>query len=144
MNQNIGRNEATTDNYGERQNVSTRQLGFYTAVWVLSTALASFGPHFIWNYQHTFSSLAILLNLGLGIFMVIANIRHINGLDEMQRKIQLDAAGLALGVGIVGGLSYSLLDSSGMLGIHAEISHLIILMGLTYLITVNVGNRRYQ
>jgi hypothetical protein len=75
--------------------------------------------------------------------MIMANIRHLQGLDEMQRKIHLEAMGLALGVGVVGGLSYSLLDTTNVISQNAEISYLVIVIALTYLTSVLVGVKRY-
>ena len=107
-------------------------------------AVAAFGPKFIWDFNSTISILAILVNTGLGIGMILANKRHLNGLDEMQRKIQLEAMALSLGVGVVGGLSYSMLDVTNVISYDAEISHLVILIGLTYLAGTITGHFRYR
>jgi hypothetical protein len=87
---------------------------------------------------------AILINLGIGVGMILANKQHLQGLDELQQKIQLEAMALSLGVGLVGGLGYSLLDTTKLISSDAEISHLVILMSLTYLGGVIAGNRRYK
>ena len=76
--------------------------------------------------------------------MIVANKNHLKGLDEMQQKIQLDAMAISLGVGIVCGISYSLLDQTNLISYDAEISHLIILMGLTYSAGTIIGRNRYQ
>lgn len=76
--------------------------------------------------------------------MILANKRYLNGLDEMQRKISLEAMAIALGVGVVGGLSYSMLDTANVVSYHAEISHLVILIGISYFIGIVVGNIRYK
>ncbi|GAB2765307.1 hypothetical protein [Salinimicrobium soli] len=125
-----------------RQN--TRILFYWTMGWVLSLALVSFGPTLIWGEKPTINLLGILLNLAIGIGMIFANIRHLNGLDELQRKIQLEAMAVALGVAVVAGISYSMLDVLNLITFDAEISHLVILVGLTYLVTTLIGNSRYQ
>ncbi len=51
---------------------------------------------------------------------------------------------LTLGVGMVVGVSYELLEDIKLITFEPEISHLIILMGLTFGIGIIVGNRRYQ
>jgi hypothetical protein len=51
---------------------------------------------------------------------------------------------LSLGVGLVVGLCYSNLDISNLISFDAEISHLVILMGLTYFAGVLVSHRKYQ
>jgi hypothetical protein len=123
---------------------NTVRLAFWTIAWTGSMALATFGPKFIWAENSILTILAILLNLGLGVGMVLANIRHLKGLDELQQKIQLEAMGIALGVGVVGGLSYSLLDTTNVIQTDAEISVIVILIGLTYLASVIIGQIRYK
>ncbi len=51
---------------------------------------------------------------------------------------------LTLGVGLVVGVSYELLEDIKLITFEPEISHLILLMCLTYCIGIIVGNRRYQ
>lgn len=123
---------------------NTRNLAIWTGAWLVTMAVASFGPKFIWDYNSIFSLLSIGVNILVGIGMIKANIQYLKGLDEMQQRLSLEAMGLALGVGVVGGLSYSLLDISNVISYDAEISHLVILIGLTYLVGIIVGNIRYK
>jgi hypothetical protein len=122
----------------------TRRLAFWTVAWVASMAVANFGPLLFWGDAEGITVLAIALNLALGAGMILANVRHLKSLDEMHQKIQLEAMGLSLGVGLVVGLAYSNLDVTGLIGFHAQISHLVILMGLTYAVGTVVGFRRYR
>ena len=85
-----------------------------------------------------------VLQLIGGVGMIIANRRHLKGLDEMQQKIQLEAMALSLGVGLIGGLAYSNLDVTNLIAFDAEISHLVILMALTYMVGIASGVRRYR
>ena len=79
----------------QQQNKSnTTTLKFWTALWVLSMALTNFGPRFIWDFNMTLTVIAVLLNFSLGLKMVVANINHIKGLDEMQQRIQLNSMGI--------------------------------------------------
>jgi hypothetical protein len=129
--------EATT-----RKNV--RHLSYWTWSWVLTMAIAAFGPKFIWNFNVIISVVAILINTLIGIGMILMNRKYINSLDEMQRKVSLDAMAISLGVGMVGGLSYSMLDTSNVIPYDAEIGIIVGLMGITYLIAVIVGSVRYK
>jgi hypothetical protein len=126
-----------------RVNRNTLRLGYCTGAWLVTTALATFGPQFIWHDNTLLTASAILINLAIGLATILANKHHLQSLDEMQQKIQLEAMALSLGVGFVCGLSYSLLDQSNLMAADAEISHLILLMGLTYLAGTVIGNRRY-
>ena len=138
-------NSSSPDSRGlaERTRRNTLRLGGWTAAWVITLAIAVFGPALAWDGK-ALSLGAILVNVAAGIGMIIANKRHLDGLDELQRKIQLDAMGIALGVGLVGGLAYSALDISNVIATDAEISLLVMLIGLTYFIGVVVGQRRYR
>jgi hypothetical protein len=126
------------------QKNSVRALAIWTLAWVLSTAGAAFGPELIWGEQTLISSAALGVNFLIGIGMIFANIHHITSLDEMLQKIQLQAMGITLGVTLVSGISYSLMDSINLIAADAEISLLIILMSLTYLAAIGIGYQRYK
>ena len=123
---------------------NTVRLAYWTAAWVATLAVVNFGPKFLWGGNKTITILAIIVNLTVGFGMILANKRHLKGLDEMQQKIQLEAMGLSLGIGLVVGLGYSSMDITNVIHFDAEISHLVILMGLTYLAGVIAGVRRYR
>jgi uncharacterized protein YacL len=123
---------------------NTLRLGYWTAAWLVTMALATFGPVFLWQANKLLTGLAILLNLLVGFGMIMANKRHLRGLDELQQKIQLEAMALSLGIGLVVGLFYSSLDIANLISFDAEISHLVILVGLTYLAGVIAGHRKYR
>lgn len=122
---------------------NTVRLGYWTAAWVATMALATFGPIFLWS-DRVASLLAVLVNLAIGFGMILAHKRYLKGLDEMQQKIQLEAMGLSLGIGLVVGLAYSNLDAANVITSDAEIGFLVLLMGLTYSAGVIVGCRRYR
>ena len=56
----------------------------------------------------------------------------------------MEAKALAFGVGVVGGLSYSMLDAANVISSDAEIGYLVMLMGVTYSIAFIVGSIRYK
>lgn len=118
--------------------------GYWTAAWLLTMALATFGQKLMWPTNQLLTALAILLNLGIGFGMILANKKSLQGLDEMHQKIQLEAMALSLGVGLVVGLAYSIMDTSSLITFDAEISHVVLLMGLTYSAGIVAGVRKYQ
>jgi len=121
-----------------------RHLGYWTLGWVLTLAAATFGPKFLWDYNSTISILFILINTIIGVGMILMNRKYIDGLDEMQRKVIMDAMAIALGVGVVGGVSYSTLDIVNVIPYDAEIGILVALMSITYFIAIIVGTNRYK
>jgi hypothetical protein len=76
--------------------------------------------------------------------MIAANGRHLRGLDELHRKIFVDTCALTLGVGLVSGLSYELLEDVRLISFQPEIPHLVILMCLTFLVGLIAGHRKYR
>ena len=123
---------------------NTLRLFFWTGAWVLATAGAAFGPRFLWDFNILPTVLGVLVHIGIGFGMIRMFRQYLLGLDELQRKIQLDAMGLSLGVGIVVGSSYELLEDIKLITFEPEISHLIILMSLTYVVAAVLGHRKYQ
>ena len=120
------------------------RLGYWTGAWVLTVAVAAYGPKFIWHFNTLLTVTAILLNLAIGIGMMVVNIRYLKRLDEMQQKILLESAALTLEVGLVSGISYELLEDINLITFQPEISHLIIIMALTFIVGTYVIQRRYR
>ena len=136
--------EAKSNDWQGTQTKNLRHLAYWTGGWGLTLALPAFGPKFLWDYNSSISILAILFNTIIGVGMILMNRKYANGLDEMHRKIFMEAKALALGVGVVGGLSYSMLDASNVISSDAEIGYLVMLMGVTYSIAFIVGSIRYK
>ena len=123
---------------------NSKELKIWTLAWTLSMAIATFGPQFLWNEESIGTLLAIIVNLILGVRMILANRKIINSGDELQKKIQLESLGLTLGLAVIVGLSYSLLDQMNLISGNAEISILVLFIGITYLVTMTVNNRKYK
>ncbi len=130
--------------YEAKNKSTTLRLGYWTFAWLISLAVATFGPFFLWGGNTTVTALAVFSTLITGGGMIWANKRHLEAQDELQQKIQLEAMALCLGVGLVVGLTYSLLDITNLISFNAEISYLVILMSLTYLAGVALGQARYK
>ncbi len=126
----------------ERKNKMYR-LAAWTWSWVATLAIATFGPKFIWD-NHTFlTTFAILVNLANGILMIIANRNFFNELDELEKKIHLESMGITLGLAVIFGLSYSLLDQLNIIKGNAEISYLVMFIGISYFTCMLINTRRY-
>ncbi len=90
----------------QHNNTKTLALALWTLAWLMSTALLRFGAEYIWDYQVVYSIYALILHLVLGLAMIIANVKHLSNLDELQRKITMDAMGITLGIGLFAGIAY--------------------------------------
>ena len=118
-------------------------LGLWIWSWVATLAIATFGPIFIWEDHKVLSSLAIITNLINGVLMIFANRKLFNHYDELERKLHLESMALTLGLTIILGLAYSLLDQTNLIPFDAEIGVLVGLVGVIYMITLLINRKRY-
>jgi len=123
---------------------NTAYVLYWTLAWLATTAVAAFGPRLAWDYATLPTILGVLVNVAVGFGMILATRRHLLGLDEMQQKIFLEAGALTLGVGLVCGLSYELLEDIKLISFEPEISHLAILMCVTFMVGMIAGHRKYR
>lgn len=123
---------------------STKKLALWTGAWLITLAIATFGSILVWESSLALKVISIGVNFVIGIGAIRANIRHIQSLDEMMQRVHLQAMGMAMGISIVAGITYSVLDTSDVIPFHAEISHVVALTGLVYGIGTMLGLRRYQ
>ena len=136
--------ETKTNKAYSKGRVSEAKVVYWGLAWVLATAGAAFGPELLWGYGTLMTSVAVATQLALGFGMIWAFKGVLLAMDDLQRLIQLEAISLALGVGIVVGISYELLEDVKLITFEPEISHLIMLMSLTYMFGLFLGNRQYQ
>ena len=127
----------------ERLRRNTLKLAGWTGAWVVTLAIATFGPAFLWESTGLTSG-ALLINVAAGVGMIVANKDHLMVLDEMQRKIQLEAMALALGVALVFGLAYSTAGVAELIPFDAEIGHVVFAVCAAYALGLFLGHRRYQ
>jgi hypothetical protein len=80
----------------------------------------------------------------MAVAMIVANVKYLSNLDELQRKITMDAMGITLGIGLIAGIAYEQLEDIKLISYEPEISHLIMLMAVTYIISILIGNRKYR
>jgi hypothetical protein len=87
---------------GSKKTIRTNvRLGLWTLAWVITMAIVTFGPKFLWAGNDTLTIAGIALNLSIGLGIIFANYRHIQSLDELHQKVQLEATALALGIAVV-------------------------------------------
>ena len=137
--------EQIKQSYSENEKQSKNQLALFTSIWLITTALLAFGPKLVWDFNATLTIISVIGNLTAGGLMIFANIKHLNSLDELGRKIFLDSAAITLGVLIVFGVCYELVFFTGYL-IEAtpRISHLYFIMGCTFILSTYLGHRKYR
>jgi hypothetical protein len=131
---------------GYESRIRTNVIGLFrwNAAWGAATALMAFGPKFLWNKTLVFTLLAVGLDVAVGVGMILANKNYLAQLDDLQRKVQLDSMGITLGVALVAGVPFSVMDAYHLLPFHADIAYLLILMSLTFAVSNLYGTRRYR
>ena len=75
--------------------------------------------------------------------MILVNRTLFNHYDELEHKIHLESLALTLGLTVVVGLSYSLLDQTNIIPFDAEIGVLVGFIGVAHLITLLINRKRY-
>lgn len=135
---------SSTNQYAISNRKNTARLRNWTLAWLVTSALAVFGPKLIWDFDSLLTILGVLINLAVGFGMIWANKQHLQGLDELQQKIFLEAGALSLGVGLVCGLAYAVLEDIRLISFEPEIAHVVILMCLTFLAGMVNGHRKYR
>jgi len=119
-------------------------LAGWMLAWVGTLAVARFAPAHVWNGQEALSWAAIVVNVVAGVGFVAAHARYVRLVDELQRKIMVDAMALSLGAGLVAGCAYAAAEHAGLIARDADIGMLIILMALVYVVAIALGTLRYR
>jgi hypothetical protein len=126
-----------------KQKSNLKILAYWTLAWTSSQALVTFGSKLIWPESKVIIILSILLNIGLGIGLILANRKYLVDGDELEKKIAIESMSLALGLSIVVGLAYSSADQANLIPFHAEISHLVIFTGISILVSIGICRKKY-
>jgi hypothetical protein len=130
--------------YQSRLRRNLKMLAYWNLAWVAATALMSFGPKFLWHRALLFTLLAVGLDVAVGIGMILATRKYVAELDELQRKVYLNALGITVGVALITGVPYSVMATYLVIPFKADIAHLVIIMALTFLASILYGTWRYR
>lgn len=130
--------------YQSRMCASVLRLLSWNGAWLAATWLMRFGPKLFWNQDSVFTRLAVGLNVAIGVGMVLATKKYVMELDELQQKVYLNALGITVGVAVVAGVAGPVMSLYHVIPFHAEIWHLVMLMGVTFMFSFAYGNWRYR
>ena len=114
---------------------STVQLFLATGAWVGSTALMSFGPSVLWDFDVAVTFLAIAANLIVGSFMLYSFFRQLKNMDELQRQTHLEAIALTLGITMVLTVIYGALPQANVLT-NAQPAKVLFVIGISYILSL--------
>ena len=99
----------------------------WTLAWAVTMVLADKAELYGWH--------------SLSMISIMAFMRFLKGMDELHQKIQLNSLAMSVGVGIVGGFTYSLLATANFIA-DAEASDVLLIMSVTYMVGVMIGQIR--
>lgn len=133
--QNEGYQRATKNSVG---------LAVWTFVWLATLALARFGPTHLWDSLSAVTWAAIGVNVVAGIGLMAAHARYLRAIDELQRKIMMDALAITLGVGFVGGFAYVVADAADLIELDLGTAIFPMLLGVVYMAAIVVGHWKYR
>ncbi len=112
-------------------------------IWMASLVVADKAHLYGWWEDGWITWVAIAVNILLGFAMIASFMRLLRGMDDLQRKIQLDALSMALGISLVGCAAYSLLVTWGYI-VDEEVTDIFVLMCVSYSVSVLIGVWRYR
>ena len=130
--------------YQSRTRRSTLTLFLWVAIWVASFAIATFGPRFIWDRAVPITWIACAFTILIGIGAIVANRNQIRDQDEMLQRITLESFAITVGAVIIVGCPYTVLQQNKLVPAEFGVPTLMIVISVTYLISMLVGLRRYR
>ncbi|WP_133407837.1 hypothetical protein [Parashewanella tropica] len=85
---------------------------------------------------------ALVSNAAIGLTMVVSYKRMLNALDEMEKKIQLDALAISVGMVIIVFAAGSILEKAQLIE-ELKTSYIMITISLSYVVSLIAGRVRY-
>ena len=116
-----------------------------TLAWLATLALAQFGPELLWGENLTaLSWAAIALNILAGVVWIVSFAFFLRTIDELERKILLDAFTVTLGAGFVFAMAYAAASSAGLVPENFSIALFAVVLSVIYLLAFVAGKIRYR
>ncbi|MBT5012315.1 MAG: hypothetical protein HON00_04855, partial [Flavobacteriaceae bacterium] len=115
----------------------------WTFAWVASLAFLSGGVNYLWD-SLLITKIGLLINLAIGVGMIIANKNLFNHYDELQKKIQLEAMALTLGLAVVVGVVYEVSFDFGVINSEPEGEYIVIFISICYIVSTLLNSLRYK
>ena len=133
----------TASGYAARTARHGIKIVLWAIAWSGTLVLADKAELYGWFTADWMTILAVIINAGTGIGVIVSYMQLLKNQDELQRSIQLNALALSVGVGLVGSFTYTLLVTVGFVAAE-ELTNIILLMVGTYMVGVIIGQVRYR
>ena len=127
----------------QRDRRNQAKVNVWGLIWVASWLGVNIGIKYEWMQASALIMVGVLITTLLGIGFIQVYRRFLREADELKRKIELEALAFSVGVGLVGGVSHSILVLAGI--VHEwGFDVTVMLICLTYAVSVYLGHRRYS
>lgn len=134
---------ADSDCYEARTIKDNLLLVAWVFAWMATLVVSDKAALYGWWSAEWITVLSIALNVAVGLMVVRAFLKMLRQSDELQRRIQLNALAVALGVSLLGAVTYSLLVTWGYIA-DEEVTDIIVLMCVSYSVAGFWGVLRYR
>lgn len=132
-----------TGTYDKRSIKKNMKMVAWIFIWMVSLIVSDKAALYGWWSAEWITVLSIIINAGFGLGVVYGYRRMLKGMDDLQRKIQLEALSMAFGVSVIGSISYSLLVTWGYI-IDEEVTDIFMLMSISFSASVLLNSWRYK
>ncbi len=120
-------------------------LALCTLIWLATIAAARLAPAMLPRGEEQAANWwGLALNITAGLIWIVAFTRYLRGLDELQRKVMIDALALTLGVAWVAAFAYAIAMSAGLVSDHVDLVAAPVLLAAVYLVSIGIGRLRYR
>jgi hypothetical protein len=129
--------------YRSRIWTNNKRLCRWHGAWLAATALMAFGPILLWKAP-VFTLLTVGLDLAAGVGMILATKKYVMELDELHRRVWLNALGITVGVAVSAVPPLAVMGAYHVIPFHPNIAHLVMLMAVTFVVSLVYGMVRYR
>ena len=133
----------TLSDYDSRSIRDNLVLVAWVFAWMAALTVADKAALYGWWSDEWMTLLAISIHVVIGIGMIFKFMAMLRNMDDLQRRIQLEALSMALGISLVGCAAYSLLVTWGYI-VDEEVSDIFMLMCVSYAASTLFGVWRYR
>lgn len=127
----------------ERDRRNRRRVDAWALAWALSFVAVTFAITRDGLPAAWIRIALIAVTVALAVVTLLAYRHYLREADELRRRIELEALALAFGVGVIGGVTYWLLELAGIVA-EARLLDVVTAMMLTHPLGILLGNRRYR
>ena len=122
---------------------NANRVNLLALLWAVTLLFSAFAKEYSWYHNTLAISITFIVHMAIGIVMVFSFRKFLKELDDLERKIQLDALALSVGVTIISFSGSSILSKAGVIE-KLDQSSLIVVMSVGYMVGLIFGRIKYR